>query len=89
MDTTSTGILKRVLRLNLKTMSPSTAREILTWKFHRDAKRHLSKLLEMNREGTISTTDREELRALVLFGELVNLLQAKAELILKKAKTKK
>jgi len=43
----------------------------------------------MNREGTISTTDREELRALVLFGELVNLLQAKAELILKKAKTKK
>jgi hypothetical protein len=77
-------IVSKVMRFGRKRMRPSVAREILTWHFSNAQKQYVSHLLEKNQEGMITPEELEELRSCVLLGEMIDLLQAQAELALKK-----
>lgn len=79
-------VISRVVRLGRERMSPSAAREILSWRFTNADQRRISHLLEKNQEGEITPTEHEELREYVLLGEFIDILQAKAELATKKRK---
>jgi hypothetical protein len=74
----------RLPRIQRRRMTPQVAREILTWHVSTTDRRLVGELLEKNREGTISPSEHEWLRNCIVMGELVDLLQAEAQLVLKK-----
>jgi hypothetical protein len=80
------SIVSRVLKASRKSMSPSVARAILSWRFSNADKRYVSQLLEKNQEGTVTEAERAELRTYVVLEDMVDTLQAQAELAMKNRK---
>ena len=87
MSTTSQinelDILKDVIAADESGFSPELARAILTWKFSHRTVSRMNELADLNRDGTISDSELEELQKYLRVGGLVNLLQAKARLSLR------
>ena len=56
-----------------------SARAILDWSFNDDAKRRMEELANRNSRGELTDAEREELEAYVNVGQVIGILQAKAE----------
>jgi hypothetical protein len=68
-------------------MSPAAARAVMQWKFSDRAVRKMRRLLDRNNKGVLSPTEEEELERYCRVGMLIDLLQSKARLSLKRARS--
>jgi hypothetical protein len=84
MVANSRNVVNRVLRIRRRKMTPQVARQILTWHVSNADRQLVGELLEKNQEGTISPAEYEWLRNCMVMGDLVDLLQSEAQLVLKK-----
>jgi hypothetical protein len=79
---TEAQILEQVVMPDQPGMSPELARAILDLHFAPSAVRRMNELAEMNRQGTLSEADRQEMEKYLRVGNFLNLMQAKARLAL-------
>jgi len=65
-------------------LTPSVAKSVLQWKFSDRAINRMNKLARKNTTGTLTPNERKELDNFMRVGSLVDLLQAKARLSMKR-----
>jgi hypothetical protein len=75
---TEAHILEQVVMPDQPGMSPEAARAILDLRFGPFAVRRMNELAEMNRQGTLTDADQQELENYLRVGNFLNLMQAKA-----------
>jgi hypothetical protein len=80
---TEAAILEKIVAPH-SAFSPDVARELLAFKFDRDATALMRRLLQQNNRGTISAQDRLTLEKYLRVGQFLDLLHAKARLSLRK-----
>jgi hypothetical protein len=83
---TEAGILERVVAPLEKALSPEAATGLLSLKFDDESTRTIRKLLRQNGRGTITSEDRLLLEKFLRIGQLIDLIHAKARLVLRKNK---
>ena len=66
-------------------MPVEAARSILNWKFSDKAIRHMRSLLDLNNKGLLTPTERDELDRYRRVGLLIDLVQAKARISIKRS----
>jgi len=79
---TETQILEQVIMSDQGGMSPESARAILDLRFDPSALGRMNELAEKNRQGTLSEAERQEMEKYLRVGNFLNLMQAKARLVL-------
>jgi hypothetical protein len=85
MEMFDTAILTRVIAPDETLLSKTLAEEILRWDFTSDDGRRMAELSAKARAGSLSADEETEIDSYVRVGHIVNLLQAKARLMLKRA----
>jgi hypothetical protein len=78
-------ILKDVIGSDQGDLSPEVAEAILRWRFADRAVERMTDLADRNNKGLLSEVEEDELERYLRVGGLVNLLQAKARLSLKRS----
>jgi hypothetical protein len=76
-------ILERVVMSDQAGMSPESARAILELCFDPLATNRINELAEKNRQGMLTETERQEMESYRRVGNFLNLMQAKARLVLR------
>ncbi len=76
------NIMTRVVKPEGADLPREMAQKVLTWQFVEQDLQRVSELLEKNNVGTITTEEHSELETLVVLGDLLNILHAKARLSL-------
>jgi hypothetical protein len=84
---TESDIFAEVIPSAEEGLAPEVARSLLQWRFTERAVQRMNELAERNRQGTISTSEREELEKYLRVGSFVNIVHARARLSLKSAGT--
>ncbi len=79
---TEAHILEQVVMSDHSGMSPESARAVLDLRFDSPALSRMNELAEKNRQGTLSDTERQEMDKYLRVGNFLNLMQAKARLVL-------
>jgi hypothetical protein len=79
---TEAHILEQVVMSDRAGMSPESARAILDLRFDPSALSRMNELAEKNRRGTLTESEREEMNKYLRVGNFLNLMQAKARLLL-------
>ena len=79
---TEASILEQVVMADHSSMSPESARAILNLRFDAKATIRMNELAEKNREGTLTEVERREVDNYLKVGNFLNLMQAKARLVL-------
>ena len=79
---TEAHILEQVVMSDQPGMSPESARAILDLRFDASALSRMNELAEKNRQGTLTESERQEMEKYVRVGNFLNLMQAKARLVL-------
>jgi hypothetical protein len=79
---TEASILEQVVMSDHSGMSPESARAILDLRFEPSAVSRMNELAEKNREGSITEPEREEMGKYLRVGNFLNLMQAKARLVI-------
>ena len=91
MSTVSTtselDILADAISPDLGDMSAEVARSILSWKFSDRAISQMRSLLDRNNKGELTPSEHEELEQYRRIGMLIDLVQAKARISLKRSET--
>lgn len=82
---TEADILSEVIAFSAGDLAPEVAKSLLKWKFTHRAVSRMNRLAERNRRGAITDIEREELERYLRVGSLVNLVQARARLSLRRA----
>jgi hypothetical protein len=77
-DTSEVSILNRILRPDLPTFSPETARDILALDFAQSDKDRMKELSAKARAGTLTAEEDAEAGKYELVGHLLNIMQSKA-----------
>ena len=72
------AVLQRMLNSPAGDLSQDSARSILGWRFDASDQERLTDLLARNRAGSLSTDESTELDWLLLVGDFLTILQAKA-----------
>ena len=79
---TEAHILEQVVMSDQPGMSPESARAILDQRFDASALSRMNELAEKNRQGILTESERQEMEKYVRVGNFLNLMQAKARLVL-------
>jgi hypothetical protein len=82
---TEADILERIVGPTVADFSPDTARDLLKLRFDPKTTAQIRRLLQKNNRGTITAEDRVLLEKFLRVGQFVDLLHAKARLILQAA----
>jgi hypothetical protein len=86
MATSSTvseaDILEKVVAPTAASLSPDTARELLKFRFDRQTTADIRRLLQKNNRGKITAQERVLLEKYLRVGQLLDLLHAKARVVL-------
>jgi hypothetical protein len=82
-DASEVSILNRILRPDVPTFSPGTARDILALDFDPSDKRRMRELSAKARAGTLTAEEDAEAGRYELIGHLLNVMQSKARRSLK------
>ena len=80
---TEADILAHVISPDQPGLPPESARAILELKFDQLALERMNDLVEKNRAGALSETERIEMEKYLRVGQFLNLLQAKARVSLR------
>jgi hypothetical protein len=78
------SIMSGVVGPNNPDLPPEAARALLTLRFDEAALQRMNALAEKNRQATLSDKEQAEMQGFLRVGHLLNLLQAKAHLSLKR-----
>lgn len=81
---TEFDILADVISPDCETIEPDMARVILKWKFSAKSVDRMNWLAERNRSDTITSEEREELERFIRVGSIVDIMQAKARVALRR-----
>lgn len=84
---TEAEILQEVIGADQGDLTPEVAQSVLRWKFTDRATTRINDLAVRNNQGTITETEREELAKYLRVGSLVNVVQAKARVSLKRSQS--
>lgn len=76
--------MSHVVGPNDGNLPPDAAQAILNLRFDDALTQRMNQLAEKNRQDTLTDTERNELESYLRVGQLLNLLQAKAHLSLKR-----
>ncbi len=79
---TELDILAEVVDPEFGELSPESARAIMRLRFTARAVKRMDTLADRNRQGALTEAEQEEMQRYLRVGALVNLLQAKASLVL-------
>jgi hypothetical protein len=79
---TELDILAEVVDPEFGELSPESARALLRLRFTARAVKRMDALADRNRQGALTEAEQEEMQRYLRVGALVNLLQAKASLVL-------
>jgi hypothetical protein len=82
---TEAHILEHVVMSDHAGMSPESAKAILDLRFDLPALGRMNELAEKNRQGTLTDSERQEMDSYVRVGNFLNLMQAKARLVISPA----
>ncbi len=74
-----------IISPNRADMPEPSAITILGWSFNEDAKVRMELLANLNNQGELTDSQREEFEAYVHVGQVIGILQAKARLSLKRS----
>jgi hypothetical protein len=88
MVAASHRIIESVLGGKHRRLTPELARETLRWKFSERDRQRASLLLEKNSANDATPDERSELFALVALGSLLDVLHARAKVVLEKQKSR-
>jgi hypothetical protein len=80
---TEAHILEHVVMSDQAGMSPESAQAILDLHFDPPALSRMNELAEKNRLGKLTDSERQEMDKYLRVGNFLNLMQAKARLVLK------
>ena len=80
---TGTDILEKVVASRVAELSPTTARELLKFRFDSKTTAEIRRLLRKNNRGTISADERLLLDKFLRVGRFLDLVHAKAQMVLK------
>ncbi len=80
-----TAILEQLAELDVKSISPETARKLLQLRFDASHHERVRALSEMAQKGSLSPGEREELDEYIRVGTLLGILQSRARRALTKA----
>lgn len=78
-------ILSDVIGADQGDLPPEAARAVLRWRFTDRAVARMNELADRNNKGILTKAEKEELQRYLRVGGLVNLVQAKARLSLKRS----
>ena len=76
-------ILDEVLSRAVVDLHPDAARSLLGFKFEPKTKKQIQKLLQKNNRGTISAEERITLEKYLRVGQFLDLLHAKAKVLMR------
>jgi hypothetical protein len=82
---TEAEILQEVIGADQGDLTPEVAQSVLRWKFTDRAVTRINDLAARNNQGTTTDAEREELAKYLRVGSLVNIIQAKARVSLKRS----
>jgi hypothetical protein len=83
--TVSTAMLEQIAELEVKSMSPETARHLLALCFTRSHQEQVDALSQKAREGSLTPVERAELDEFIRVADLLAILQSRARQALKRA----
>lgn len=78
-------ILDEVLSRALADLHPDAARSLLAFKFEPKTIKQIQRLLQKNNRGTISADGRITLEKYLRVGQFIDLLHAKAKMVMREA----
>ena len=81
---TESQILEQVVMSDQPGMSPESAHAILNLGFDQAAKSRMDELAVKNRQGALTQFERKEMENYLRVGNFINLMQAKARLLLQR-----
>lgn len=84
MVATNHRIIERILGGKQRRMTPELARETLRWQLSERDRRRAALLLEKNAANDATQAERGEMFTLVALGSLLDVLHARARIILQK-----
>jgi hypothetical protein len=79
------AILRRVLNLDQRDLSPAFAREVLKWEPRPQDQARLHELTRKNQRGELTAEEQSELDSFLRVGRFLDLLRSRARLALKKS----
>lgn len=79
-------IWEDILTSGSSDISVAEANVVLRWQLPEQSKARMEVLAELNGQGELSESEREELEACVNVGQVIGILQAKARLALKQSR---
>jgi hypothetical protein len=92
MNTVTTAneaeILARIIAPEEPTLSPDTARMVLTFDFRREDRERMSRLVEKAQAGTLTAEEQIEIDCYERVGHFLSLLRSKARMSLRQAPVK-
>lgn len=78
-------ILDEVLSRALADLHPDAVRSLLAFKFEPKTTKQIQRLLQKNNRGTISADERITLEKYLRVGQFIDLLHAKAKMVMREA----
>ena len=82
-------VFTRILGGRSKKLSPAFADEVLEWQFSDSDRERVAELLDKNNANSLSRKEMEELDTLIVLGNLLDILHAKARLALKSKRSQR
>ena len=79
---TEAAILERVIRPDVGDLSPEVAKELLRLDFPESDHTRMAELSDKARQGTLSTTERDELDGYINISHFIAFIQSKARISL-------
>jgi len=83
IETFDTAILTRAIAPDRKSLPRAVAEEILQWDFPPEDKQRMADLSAKARVGELTAEEEAEIDSYVRVGQIVNLMQAKAQLAIR------
>jgi hypothetical protein len=88
VETFDTAILARAISPERRPLQREIAQEILEWDFPPEDKKRMAELSAKARAGELSADEEAQIDSYVRVGHIINLMQAKARLAIKRAALK-
>ena len=77
-----TSVLERVIASSSETLSPESARVVLTWKFSATDQQKMDALLDKSKRGELTPEESREAHEFAEVGDVLSLLHLKARMSL-------
>jgi hypothetical protein len=84
-ESVGTAVLEQLAELEVRSISPETARKLLQFRFDPVHHDRVNVLSEKAQQGALTSAEQSELDEYIRVGSLLSILQSKARQVLKKA----